>query len=72
MQEEAIKAEIISNDEVLRNETEGIRNITVAQNESQTVIELHRAKVAKVLAYQKKVADDRVGKYSKAKRACIA
>ena len=60
MKEEAIKAEILANDEVQRNETEGIRNITLAQNEGKTALEAHRAKVAKVLAYQKKVADDRV------------
>jgi hypothetical protein len=48
------------NQEIANNETEGIRNISVAQTIGKTSLEQHREKIAKVIAYQKKVADDRV------------
>lgn len=60
MRENKLELEKRMNEEILNNETEGIRNISIAQNIGKTALEQHREKLTKALAYQKKVADNRV------------
>ena len=58
MSEEQEKAEIISREEVIRNETEGILNVSQAFNKSLNIIEEHRKYLNSALKAQKRVADN--------------
>ena len=60
MKENKKRVENQMNQEIHNNETEGIRNITIAQKDGQTALEEHRAKITKIMAYQKNIADNRV------------